>query len=199
MEVKEPAIAYSKKRYTIEEYLELEEAATEKHEYYKGEIFAMSGPKVPHNIIAGNTFIGLGIKLKGTSCRPFNSDQRIHIEENTLFTYPDISIICGEPITLKDDDWNALNPIIIIEVLSPSTKNYDRGDKFKLYRDIYTLKEYILIDSESISVEAFHVNEHGNWELKEYKNIDEALHLKTIQISLELKEIYEGTKLIEQL
>lgn len=199
MELREPAIAYNKKKYSIEEYLELEEAAMEKHEYYQGEIFAMSGPKVPHNIIAGNTFISVGNKLRGKFCRPFNSDQRIHIEKNTLFTYPDISIICGDPVTLKDDDWNALNPVIIIEVLSPSTKNYDRGDKFKLYRDISTLKEYVLIDSESISIEAFCINEHGNWELNELKNIDEVLHLKSIQISLELKEIYEGTKLIAKL
>ncbi len=193
MEVEEPAIAYGKNKYTIAEYLEMEEAAIEKHEYYQGEIFAMSGPKVPHNIISGNTFGSLMYKLRGKSCRPFNSDQRIHIEKNTLFTYPDISIICGDIITLNNDDWNVLNPAVIIEVLSPATKNYDRGEKFKLYRDIATLKEYILIDSESISIEAFYINEHGNWELKEYKSIDETLYLQSIQISLELKEIYEGS------
>ena len=195
MEVEEPAVAYGKNKYTIAEYLEMEEAAIEKHEYYQGEIFAMSGPKVPHNIIAGNTFGSLMYKLRGKSCRPFNSDQRIHIEKNTLFTYPDISIICGDIITLNNDDWNVLNPAVIIEVLSPATKNYDRGEKFKLYRDIATLKEYILIDSESISIEAFYINEHGNWELKEYKSIDETLYLQAIQISLELKEIYEGSSI----
>ncbi len=89
-EVKEPAVAYSKNKYTIAEYLEMEEAATEKHEYYQGEIFAMSGTKVSLNIIAGNTFGSLMYKLKGKSCRPFNSDQRIHIEKNTLFTYPEM-------------------------------------------------------------------------------------------------------------
>ncbi len=138
MEIKEPAVDYSKKKYTIEEYLEMESTATEKHEYYQGEIFAMSGPKVSHNIIAGNTFGSLMYKLKGKSCRPFNSDQRIHIEKNTLFTYPHISIICGDIITLNNDDWNILNPTVIIEVLSPSTKNYDRGEKFRLYRDIFS-------------------------------------------------------------
>src|SRR5437868_1908188 len=138
MEVKEPAVAYGKQKYTIAEYLEMEETATEKHEYYQGEIFAMSGSKVPHNIIAGNTFGSLKQKLKGKSCRPFNSDQRIHIQKNTLFTYPDISIVCGNIMTLNNDDWNVLNPTIIIEVLSPSTKNYDRVEKFKLYREIDT-------------------------------------------------------------
>ena len=192
MEVREPAVAYGNKKFTVAEYLEIEEAAIEKHEYYQGEIFAMSGPKVPHNIIAGNTFGSLSNKLKGKSCRPFNSDQRIHIEKNTLFTYPDISIICGEVQTLNNDDWNILNPTVIIEVLSPSTKNYDRGEKFKLYRDIATLKEYILIDSESVNIEVFYINKEGNWELKEYKNISEILSLQAVQTSLELKEIYEG-------
>jgi len=86
---------------------------------------------------------------------------RIHIESNTLFTYPDISIFCDDVKTLNDDQYNALNPSIIIEILSPSTKNYDRGDKFKLYRDIATLKEYILIDSTSISIEAWRINNTG--------------------------------------
>src|ERR1700704_5500452 len=97
-ELREPIAAYGKKKFTIEEYLEYENASEEKHEYYQGEIFAMSGPKVTHNIIAGNILGELSQKLKGKSCRPFHSDQRIHILENTLFTYPDISIVCGEII-----------------------------------------------------------------------------------------------------
>lgn len=100
MEVRVPAVAYGKKKFTVAEYLEIENAATEKHEYYKGEIFAMYGAKVRHNIIAGNAFTALTNKLKGKQCKPFNSGQRIHIEKNTLFTYPDISIICGEVQTL---------------------------------------------------------------------------------------------------
>jgi len=115
------------------------------------------------------------------------------MEKNTLFTYPDISIICGEVITLNNDEWNVLNPVIILEILSPCTKNYDRGEKFKLYRDIAALREYILIDSESIIIEAFYINKYGNWELKEYKTIDQTLYLQAIQTFLELREIYEGT------
>src|SRR6516162_7116924 len=144
MEVKEPAIAYSQQKISIEEYLEMENAALEKHEYYKGEVFAMSGAKVPHNIIGANLLIALSLQLKGKTCKPFNSDQRIHIPSNTLFTYPDISIVCGEVIMLNNDPYNVLNPTVIIEVLSKHTKNYDRGEKFKLYRDITTLKEYIM-------------------------------------------------------
>ena len=198
IEIKEPAVSFSNKKYTIEEYLEMEEASQERHEYYQGEIFAMSGPKVPHGIISGNTFLALGNKLKGKSCRPFNGEQRIPLEKNTLFTYPDIFIVCGEIETRNNDDWNILNPIVIVEILSPPTRDYDYGQKFKLYRDILSLKEYILIDSESINAEVFFLNDHGNWELIEYKSIGDLFTLTSVQVKLELKEIYEGTKLIVQ-
>lgn len=195
MEVREPEVAYGKKKFTIEEYLEYENASQEKHEYYQGEIFAMSGAKIPHNVIAMNLGSSLHQKLKGKSCRPYNSDLRIHIIKNSLFTYPDLSIICGEPQTLNNDGFNILNPAIIMEVLSPSTKNYDRGEKFTLYRDIPTLKEYILVDSETIRIEAFRINEAGHWELEEYKKPEETMLVKTVQLSIPLTEIYEGTKL----
>jgi Uma2 family endonuclease len=191
-ELREPAVAYGKRKFTIQEYLEMEEADEDKHEYYQGELFAMSGSKVPHNIIAGNVYGELKQKLKGKSCRPFNSDQRIHIPQNTLFTYPDISIICGEVITLNNDNWNVLNPTVIVEVLSRSTRNYDRGEKFKFYRDIASLKEYILIDSEAIGIEVFRLNDSGHWELEEYKNMGDILFIRDIQTSISLAEIYEG-------
>ncbi len=197
MEVREAAIAYGKEKRSIEAYLEMENAADEKHEYYKGEIFAMSGAKVPHNAITGNLFIALGLKLKGKKCKPFNSDQRIHIPSNTLFTYPDISIICGEIITLNNDDYNVLNPTVIIEVLSKSTKNYDRGEKFKLYRDIATLKEYLLVDSESIHIEIFRLNKNGHWELEEYDSLNDAVIIKAINETLVLSEIYEGVRIVD--
>jgi Uma2 family endonuclease len=101
----------------------MENEALEKHEYYKGEIFAMSGAGARHNIISVNILISLGISLKGKKCRPYGSDIRINIPENTLFTYPDISIFCGEVKTLKDDQNTATLPIGIIEILSPSTRN----------------------------------------------------------------------------
>lgn len=192
MEVREPAIAYGKEKVSIEEYLKMENTGVIKHEYYQGEIFAMSGAKVPHNIIAGNLFVALANKLKGKKCKPFNSDQRIHILSNTLFTYPDISIICGEVITLNNDDYNVLNPTVIIEVLSTSTENYDRGKKFKLYRDIDTLKEYILVDSKNIHLEVFRLNEKENWELEEYKTLGDNVIIKALDETIALTEIYEG-------
>jgi Uma2 family endonuclease len=157
----------------------------------------MSGAKVPHNIIATNLLVALTQKLKGKSCRPFNRGQRIQVEKNTLFSYPDISIICGDIITLNNDDYNVLNPSVIIEVLSNSTKNYDRSEKFKLYRDIPTLKEYILVDSESVNVEAFRLNISNHWELEEYQKKSESLQIPVINTSLLLSEIYEGTDLLQ--
>lgn len=196
MEVKEPVTAYGKKIFTIAEYLAMEAAATEKSEYYQGEIFAMSGALMPHNIIAGNTYSFLHQKLKGKNCRPFNSDMRVHIKKNTLFTYPDISVVCGKPETLNGDNFNLLNPIVLIEVLSKSTKNYDRGDKFKLYRDIPTLKEYILINSEAIGVEAFRINKQNHWELEEYATANQELNIPILQLQIHLSEIYDDTELL---
>ncbi len=195
MEIEEPGIAYGKQKFTMEEYLTMERSSEQKHEYFNGDIFAMSGASERHNVIFSNLFGELAYKLKGNPCRPFGSDLRIHIPENTLYTYPDISIICRDIVTDQKDDDNVIQPSILIEILSPSTKNYDRGTKFKLYRDIPSLKEYILIDSEAISVEIFHLHENGHWQLDEYKNPDEFLKLFTIEFEITLKEIYQGTKL----
>jgi Uma2 family endonuclease len=195
MEVREPAVAYGKKKLTVEEYLEYERITSEKFEYYRGEIFAMAGAKVPHNIITVNILTELRQKLKGKNCRPFNSDQRIHIPENTLYTYPDISIVCGDIVTLDSDNLNVLNPTVLIEVLSEGTKEYDRGGKFVLYRDIASLKEYILVDSTSIHIEAFRLNQQQHWELEEYKNPDQVLEIGAVDLTISISDIYEGMKI----
>ena len=113
-----------------------------------------------------------------------------------MCTYPDIFVVCGEIETRNNDDWNILNPTVIVEILSPSIRGYDRGQKFKLYRDIPSLKKYVLIDSESINVEIFFLNNEDHWELREYKSIDNSFTLHSIKVQFELKEIYEGTKLL---
>jgi Uma2 family endonuclease len=195
MEIKESAHAYQKKFYSIQEYLEMENEALEKHEYYKGEIFAMSGAGARHNIISVNIIASLHHSLKGKSCQPYGSDMRIHIPENTLFTYPDISIICGDIVNPKEDENTATNPTVIVEILSPSTKNYDRGVKFMLYRAIPTLKEYILIEAESIHVEQFAINKEGLWQLKEYSNLEDKMVLESLGIILLLNDVYDRCKL----
>lgn len=197
MEIREPVVAYNKKIFSEEEYLEIERSSSEKHEYYQCEIFAMGGAGKKHNIIFSNLFGDLSYMLKGKPCRPFGSDMRIHIPENTLYTYTDISVICKEDIADETNDAdNATNPSVIIEILSPSTKSYDRGDKFKLYRDIKSLKEYILIDSDSINIEAFRINENKHWQLEEYKVLNESLLIPTLDLLFPIKDIYEGTRMV---
>ena len=196
MELREPTVAYGKNKLTPEEYLEWESNALQKHEYYLGELFAMAGASVRHNVIAKNLMIGIGMRLQGKQCQPYGSDLRIHIPENTLFTYPDISIICRDVIEEETSDDYTIEPTVIIEILSPSTKGYDRGEKFRLYRDIPTLEAYILIDSESIAIEAFRINASGHWELEDYKSLNEVLAIPVVDLAIPLHDIYEGTKLL---
>jgi Uma2 family endonuclease len=197
--LREPAIAYGKRFFTEVEYLEYEEKQRTRSEYYRREIFAMSGASVRHNIIFSNVFGELAYKLKKTRCKPFGSDLRIHIPENSLFTYPDISIICGPPVPSPFGlaTQTAVGPAAIIEILSPSTRNYDKGMKFRLYRDIPALKEYILIDSEAIAVASWYRQETGEWLPEQKLLLTQSLFIKTVELSLTLEEIYDGTLLNE--
>jgi Uma2 family endonuclease len=180
------------KQYTIEEYLAMERNSLEKHEYYRGEIFAMSGASLPYNRIQMNFTGETRTFLKGKGCDVFGSDLRVHIPTNGLYTYPDAVIVCGEP-QLADQEMDALlNPAVIAEVLSRSTQSYDRGDKFALYRVIPTLKEYILIASENVGVEHYTKQDDATWILKEWHQLNEALYIKTIDFSLPLSELYSG-------
>lgn len=196
METREPAVAYSNRKFTAEEYLQMERASERKHEYFQGEIFAMSGASYRHNIIFRNLYRELAYALKDRPCQPYGSDLRVHIPENTLYTYPDISIFCPDISMDEPEDDNFIQPSVLIEILSPSTRNYDRGTKFKLYRDIPSLQEYVLVDSEAVSVEVFRLNEGGHWQLDEYKKGDELLQIHTVGFALSLHELYKGTKLL---
>lgn len=206
MDINEPIVAYGKKIFTEEEYLQMEKAATERHEYYKGEIFkmhghgdllAMSGAGNRHNIIFSNLFGGLAIKLKGKSCQPYGPDMRVNIPENTLYTYPDISVFCDELQTSAMDEDTVVQPTVLIEILSPSTRNYDQGEKFRLYRDIPSLREYILVDTEVVRIDAFRINSNGHWELEEYKSLTGQLTLDSLQVIIPVADIYERTKITE--
>lgn len=194
-EVKEPAPKYN--YISPEQYLEMERASETKHEYYKGEVFAMSGASLQHNFVSHNVFGSLIIFLKGKNCKPFGSDLRIYIPENTLYTYPDISIICGKPETADSFRDSIINPSVIIEILSKSTKDYDRGTKFTLYRGIKTLKEYILIDSTSISIEIFTRQNNNSWNLTEFKQLSDSFTITTINLTLHLKDVYEDVSFDE--
>lgn len=188
----EPALQYN--YISAEEYLERETQSNEKHEYYRGEIFAMSGASLPHNDIFSNLFVDIGHQLKGKNCKPYGSDLRIHIPKNTLYTYPDISIICGGT-DLSDATFDtATNPSVIIELLSKTTRNYDKGEKFTLYRDIDSLKEYILVDTEKVYVEKHIRNTDNSWQLTDYRSLENSFTIDTVQLTLSLKDIYVGVK-----
>lgn len=188
--VEEPALNY--KFVSQEAYLEAEREASEKHEYYQGEIFAMTGASLKHNRIFSNLFGELSHRLKGKGCQPYGSDLRIHIPKNTLYTYPDTSIFCNDPDLIDDKFDTATNPSVIIELLSKSTRNYDKGEKFTLYRDIDSLQEYILIDTENIYVEKHIRNTDNSWQLTDYRSLENSFTISTINLGFLLTAIYEG-------
>jgi len=194
-EVKEPAPKYN--YVSPEQYLEMERAAETKHEYYKGEVFAMSGASWQHNVIAKNINTIVLPFLKGKPCDMFGSDLRIHIPENSLYTYPDFSIICGKPETTDDEKDTVVKPSVLIEILSKSTKDYDRGTKFNLYRSISTLNEYILIDSTAIGVEIFTRQQDNSWILTEFKQLTGSFVISTIGHTLHLHDIYDDVSFEE--
>lgn len=195
MEVREPVSANGKTKLSVGEYLAWERSTERKHEFNKGTLFAMPAHKFIHNIIAVNMLGSLVVRGKDKGCYFFGGDQRIHIPEDDFFTYPDISIVCAAPATLNEDGENILNPTVLVEVLSPSTHYYDQEEKFRLYRDIPTLKEYILVDSEAVGIAAWRINEQKEWTPEEYRGLSESLYLPVISLNLPLAEIYEGTYL----
>ena len=188
-EVKEPAPKYN--YVSIKDYLEMERNSAEKHEYYEGEVFAMSGASISHNRISMNVASQLTSKLNGKNCEPFGSDLRIHIPKNTLYTYPDFSIICGEVKTTDDEFDTVTNPTVIIEILSASTHKYDRLEKFSLYREIESFKEYILIDSRKYHIQKHELTPQG-WLLTDYKDFENFFSINAVGISITLQDIYKG-------
>ena len=183
----------TKKRYTPEEYLELERKADYKSEYYQGEIFAMSGASLPHNKITGNFMGILYVNLKGKSCRPYGSDLRLHIPSNTLYTYPDVTVVCGKEELLDQNFDTLLNPVFIAEILSPSTLSYDTGNKFTLYRSIASLKEYWTISSFEYRLQKFVKNELNNtWILSETINPNDSMPLESLGLIVSMVDLYDG-------
>jgi Uma2 family endonuclease len=191
--LREPIAAYGKKVFTIEEYLEFENASSEKHEYYNGEIFAMAGASDDHCDIEGNLFAALKIALKKSPCKPRLSSKRIHIRSNTLFTYPDITVTCKN--AMSDSERGELMPKVIIEVLSKSTRKYDRGKKFELYKDIPDFQEYILVDSQKFAIDIYRRTVQNKWELRQYTIKDSSIEIKTLNLKISFESIYYGTQL----
>jgi Uma2 family endonuclease len=181
----------STRRFTLEEYLALEETSVERHEFYNGEIFAMAGGSPRHNRIASNCFAALHSKLLGGPCEPFPSDQRIRISKIGISTYANVSVFCDGLKTAPEDRQAGTNPRVIIEVLSPSTENYDRGQKFLFYQNLDSLQEYVLISQDEPRIDHYIKQDTGSWWLKMVIGLEETLPLPSLKIEFALRDIYE--------
>ncbi|MEN9575865.1 MAG: hypothetical protein RL514_3720 [Verrucomicrobiota bacterium] len=173
------------------EYLTIERAAPTKSEFYDGETFAMAGGTAVHSLIGTNAAGEFRDKLRGKKCVPYNADLRILVEANGLFTYPDLSVICG-PLQFADADDTVTNPSVLVEVLSPSTEAYDRGQKFLLYRQIPSLREYLLVSQHEPLLEMFVRQADNLWVLREAAGLTAQLEIPSLEISISLAEIYAG-------
>lgn len=177
--------------YSPEEYLELETAAESKSEYRNGLIIPMAGGTPNHHQIVVNFSTALNFAFKGQPYRVFTSDLRLWIPQFRLFTYPDVMIVSGQLQFAAGRRDTITNPLIIAEVLSESTANYDQGEKFRLYRTIPTLQEYILISQAEMHVEQFAKTADNKWILSEYDGQDTILTLNYIEFQVFFKDIYD--------
>lgn len=181
--------------YTPEAYLDLEATAEDKSEYRDGEIVPMPGGSTDHNEIAGNLYAHLKFALRQQPYKVFIGDVRLWIPTFRLFTYPDVTVISGEPAFYPGRTDTVTNPQMIVEVLSQSTRNYDQGDKFDSYRTIPEFQEYVLVDQYQVYVKQFVKTAEGYWLLKEYGGVQQIVTFTSVDFAIRLEEIYEGVKL----
>jgi Uma2 family endonuclease len=178
-------------RMTEAEYLEYERACESKNEFYKGEVFAMAGATYEHNMIFMATSASLFAQLRGKPCRVNPSDQRIRIPTG-LYTYADISVVCGEPQFAENAFDTLINPLVIIEILSKSSEGYDRGKKFQHYREIATLQNYMLISQDQPRIESYTKEKNGKWVLTDAVGLAAILEIPSISCTLALADVYEN-------
>lgn len=185
-------------RYTPAEYLDLEAQSESKHEYRDGNIVPVAGGSINHNEIAGNLYAHLKFGLRRQNYRVYMSDVRLWIPSNPHYVYPDVMVIAGEPAFEGNRSDTVTNPILIAEVLSDSTRNYDRGDKFRLYRSIPQLREYILIEQDSMQLEQYSKVRDRQWLLTEYHTEDAVLILSAIEFQISLQDIYDRVQFLSE-
>lgn len=182
--------------FTPEEYITLErkaipDAETVRSEYMKGKIIGRSGSNLSHNLITGNIVAGLYTRLGKNGCFIFANEMRVSIPSANSYFYPDVGVVCEEP-RFEDDVFDILlNPIVVVEVLSPSTEAYDRGDKFAHYRQLESLQEYILVSQDKVRIDHY-VRHAAQWILTDFQELDQQLPLTSVQCELSLQEIYES-------
>jgi phenylacetic acid degradation protein/carnitine operon protein CaiE len=195
--VAEPEPAYKRddeeRRHSIEEYFQTEKASDFKLEYHRGRITVIASAKYDHNIICTNLYFWLQSRLEESPCEVIAGAMRVFIEKEEMFTYPDALIVCGEAEFFENDQYNLTNPSVLFEVLSPSTKLYDQGEKFERYKALPSFKEYILIDSRKVMVEHFVKNAEGVWQSRKIQSMEEDLLIETTGTRISLREIYRKT------
>jgi Uma2 family endonuclease len=180
------------KRFTAQEYYELEREAFYKSDYHKGEIFAMAGGTAEHSRICTNLIRELGMRLAGKPCETFESNLRLKIKATGLRTYPDVSVYCGPLERDETDPYRETytNPTVLFEVLSKSTEGYDRGTKAQSYRRIPTLHVYALVSQTNAFIEVYERQPDNRWLLREVAGLDAVLTIPSIGVDLPLSEIY---------
>jgi Uma2 family endonuclease len=178
-------------RISPEEYLALEREAEYKSEYLGGEIFAMTGASREHNLITTNIVGELRQQLKGKPCEVYPSDMRVKVQAAGLYTYPDVVVVCGDPLFEDDYVDTLLNPTLIVEVLSTSTESYDRGKKFGYYRTVESDTEYLLVAQDEYKVEQYVRQPDGRWLLSDIRSLDGTVELLSVPCAVSLREIYD--------
>jgi Uma2 family endonuclease len=183
------AIQNNTPRFTPEEYFAWEEQQLEKHEYIGGEVYAMTGGTVNHSRIALKFGALLDSHLSGSACQAANSDCRVNIVESNDYTYPDVSVTCDnrDKTTTKYITY----PCLLVEVLSDSTEAYDRGGKFRMYRQNPILQDYVLVSSEKMEIDLYRKTESGSWEIINYQ-VGDKIELKSVNLTFPIERIYEG-------
>jgi Uma2 family endonuclease len=185
-------IPVEKRRYSVQEYLELEEASETRNEFHGGEILAMAGTTFEHSAIFINLATLLRQGLRGSPCRPLDGNLRVKVPRIPRYVYPDLSIVCGKPQFDPDDQKKKtiINPKVIIEILSKKTESYDRGDKFSFYRDVASLEEYVLVSQRQATVETYLRQADGSWSFRAYHGLDADVNLRSLPIVIPAREIY---------
>jgi Uma2 family endonuclease len=176
---------------TVEEYLEIERSAAEKHEFVDGTMVAMSGGSPRHAIISGNIFAFLKTRRSRANCVAFNPDLKVCLDRRRMIAYPDVTVVCGEPEFLDGKRDVVKNPTVVVEVLSPSTEDYDRGKKATFYRLLPSLQEFLLVGQEPVFVEHNRRLGDGTWQIILFQELEAVIRLDSIGVELPVAVIYE--------
>lgn len=184
-------VANQKRRWTAEEYLAFERTSEERHEFLAGEIFLMAGASRQHNLIGTNTVASLHPQLRGKPCELYANDMRVKVSSTGLYTYPDVGIACGIPQFEDSEVDTLLNPTVVIEILSRTTKEYDRVGKFAHYRTLPSLKEYVLIAQDGYQVDHYLRNRDDTWLLTIINHTDATIELPSIGCTVLVADVYE--------